>query len=227
VASEIARPRIVVIDDDAAIRDAIGLMVESAGFQVESFESAEEFLKKPLAHDVPTCFVVDLRLGGLSGLGLQQQLLRAGVRIPLIFLTGFADISSAVQATRAGAFDFLEKPLHRGVLLERIAKALDHDAELLLAENERTAIGKQIESLSPRERDVCDLLVQGKSNKEIARALRIGMPTVTKHRAKVMSKCGVRNVVELAAIVERHRKADPLEGAPQSGIATDTIIKAN
>jgi FixJ family two-component response regulator len=199
---------VIVIEDDAEMRAAIALMLESAGPRVETFACAEDFLRTPWSHDVPKCLVLDVRMQGLSGLGLQQRLLQDGVRVPIIFLTGFGDVASAVQAIRFGGFDFLEKPLHRNLLLERIARALDHDAQLLMVDHELSAVDKRVESLSRREADVFHLLLAGKSSKEIARALRIGMPTVTKHRTKVLQKLQVRNVFELIAIAGHYRKDD-------------------
>jgi FixJ family two-component response regulator len=197
---------VIVVDDDAEMRAAITLMLDSAGLRVETFTCAEEFLRTPCPHEAPKCLILDLRMHGLSGLGLQQRLLQDGVRIPIIFLTGFGDVASAVQAIRAGGFDFLEKPLHRDRLLERIARALDHDAQLLMVDHELSAVDKRVESLSRRESDVFHLLLAGKSNKEIARALRIGMPTATKHRAKVLQKLQVRNVFELITVAPHYRK---------------------
>jgi two-component system, LuxR family, response regulator FixJ len=195
---------VIVIDDDRDMRAAIALMLESAGLRVETYTCAEEFLSSPFVHDSPKCLILDVRMRALSGLGLQQRLLLDGVQLPIIFLTGFGDVASAVQAIRSGGFDFLEKPLHCRVLLERVRAALDFDAQLLMAGNERSAIHERIQSLSRRERDVFNAVVQGKSNKEIATALHIGMPTVTKHRARMLKKIGVRNAFELNELVSRH-----------------------
>jgi FixJ family two-component response regulator len=207
---------VIVVDDDPEMCQAIALMLEPAGLHVETFSSAEDFLKIPFLHDAPKCLILDVRMHGLSGLGLQKRLLQQGARIPIIFLTGFGDVSTAVQAIRSGGFDFLEKPLHRDRLLERIERALDFDAELLLAEREIASIQKRINSLSRRERDVFHLLVEGNSNKEIARALAIGMPTVTKHRTKVLHKMCVRNAFELVALATRSQNRDDSSG---SGLA--------
>ena len=202
--AEIASRRIViVVDDEPEMREAIRLMLESAGLQVEAFSSAEEFLEAPSRHDCPKCLILDVRMRGLSGLGLQKRLTQQGVRIPIIFLTGFADVSTAVQAIRSGGFDFLEKPLHRDMLLDRIFRALDLDAQVLLEERKTATIERRIETLSRREREVFFMLVEGKSNKEIARSLEIGMPTVTKHRTRVLRKMGVRNVFELVGLTSQ------------------------
>jgi FixJ family two-component response regulator len=154
------------------------------------------------------CVILDVRMRGLSGLGLQKRLVQQGVRIPIIFLTGFGDVTSAVQAIRSGGFDFLEKPLHRELLLERIFRALDLDAQLLMQERENATIEKRIDTLSRRERDVYSLLVEGNSNKEIARTLAIGMPTVTKHRTRVLHKMGARNVFELVALAAKFHPSE-------------------
>ena len=185
-------------------------MLESAGLRVETYASAEEFLIAQFVHDAPKCLILDVRMRALSGLGLQQRLLREGVALPIIFLTGFGDVASAVQAIRSGGFDFLEKPLHRSVLLERVRAALDFDAQLLMVGNERSVIREHIQSLSRRERDVFNAVVEGKTNKEIASALHIGIPTVTKHRARMLKKLGVRNAFELKELVSRYDTPPPV-----------------
>ena len=211
--AERARPRLIVVDDDAGLRTAIEQMGTSAGLEVQAFGSAEEFLTAIPKHDGPCCLILDQRMSGLSGLGLQQQLLRSGVHLPIIFLTGFADVRSAVQAMRAGAFDVLEKPFHPGMLLDRIKAALDLDADALIAVSENAEIATRLATLSPKERHVCDLLVQGKTSKEIARDLKIGLPTVAKHRAKVLRKCHVQNVIGLVSLIERCRRVNELRAS--------------
>jgi len=213
VAENLARRIVIVVDDDPQMREAITLMLEPAGLVVQTFPSAEEFLEAPFRHDCPKCLILDVRMRGLSGLGLQKRLTQQGVRVPIIFLTGFGDVSMAVQAIRSGGFDFLEKPLHRDLLLERITRALDLDAQLLLEERKSATVEKRIESLSRREREVFTLLIEGRTNKEIARILEIGIPTVTKHRTRVLQKMVVRNFFELANLAARSQSLGHKGGA--------------
>jgi FixJ family two-component response regulator len=209
-----SKPTVIVVDDDPETPAAISRILEPVGMRVDAFRCAEEFLSQPFVHDAPKCLILEVRMRGLGGLELQQRLLQDGVRIPIIFLTGFGDVPSAVQAIRSGGFDFLEKPLQRDWLLERIAQALDHDAQLLRVDNEVSAVEKRISSLSPREHEVFDLLLEGKSNKEIAQILYIGMPTVTKHRSKVLQKLRVRNAFELVAVATHSRNDQ--NGSPRT-----------
>jgi FixJ family two-component response regulator len=212
MADSVSTRTVIVIDDDPEMCEAITLMLKSVGLCVESFACAEDFLKIPFRHEAPKCLVLDVRMRGLSGLGLQKRLTQQGVWIPIIFLTGYGDVSTAVQAIRSGGFDFLEKPLHRDMFLERIGSALDLDAQLLL-EDKSATIEKRIESLSRREREGYSLLIEGRSNKEIARILEIGMPTVTKHRTRVLHKMGVRNFFELANLKARSHSLGQQSGS--------------
>jgi two-component system, LuxR family, response regulator FixJ len=205
MADDAPEPIVFVVDDDAEMLQAAKLMLSSAGLRVEAFSSAEEFLERRLPNDVPRCLLLDLRMRGLSGLGLQERLVEQRVIIPVIFLTGFGDVRTAVEAIRSGAIDFLEKPLHREALLKRIERALDLDAHRLILEKQAIVIEDRINALSRRELDVFHLLVEGKSNKEIAATLAIGLPTVTKHRARVLYKLHARNVLELISVVGRCR----------------------
>ena len=200
-------PIVFVVDDDAEMLQAAKLMLSSAGLRVEAFNSAEEFLEIRVPCDVPRCLLLDLRMRGLSGLGLQQRLVEERVTIPVIFLTGFGDVPTAVDAIHRGAIDFLEKPVHRETLLKGVERALDVDAHARVLEKQANAIEERIDALSRRERDVFQLLVEGKTNKEIAAALAIGLPTVTKHRARVLYKLHARNVLDLISVVARHRAA--------------------
>jgi FixJ family two-component response regulator len=198
-------PIVFVVDDDAEMLQAMNLMLGSAGLRVEAFKSAEEFLAIRVPRDVPRCLLLDLRMRGLSGLGLQQRLAEEHVTIPVIFLTGFGDVPTAVDAIHRGAIDFLEKPVRRETLLKGVERALDMDAHSLILEKQATAIEERIDMLSRREREVCQLLLEGKSNKEIGAALAIGLPTVTKHRSRVLQKLRARNVLELISLVSSCR----------------------
>jgi FixJ family two-component response regulator len=188
---------VIVIDSDDEMRTALALALESPGRIIRPFCSAEEFLAANLNHNRPTCVVSEVRLRALSGLGLQKRLQSDGQRVPLIFLSGSTDIAVAVQAIRAGGFDYLEKPIHRQLLLERIERALDEDARLLQEDEKKRQFQSHIAALSRRQQDVYWLLMRGKSNKQIAAELQIGLPTVTRHRAKILAKFGVSNPFRL------------------------------
>jgi FixJ family two-component response regulator len=190
---------VIVIDNDDEMRTALTTALGSPGRVVRSFASAEEFLASNIVHDRPMCVVSEVRLRALSGLGLQKQLQDSGSRVPIIFLTDSADVAVAVQAIRAGGFDYLKKPVHRQFLLERIEQALDDDARYLLESARKREFANNLASLSRRQRDVFLLLVQGKSNKQIAAELQIGLPTVTRHRARVFGRFGVSSLFQLIA----------------------------
>jgi FixJ family two-component response regulator len=174
--------------------------------EVVTFGDAEGFLKALTQRNVPSCALLDVRMPGMSGLGLQQRLADQGLSIPLVFLTGFGDIPTAVEAIRSGAIDFLEKPFSREAVLKSVTRALDLDAQMQLTERQTVEHRKQLDSLTRRERDVFDLLLEGKTNKEIGAALHIGLPTVTKHRAKMLGKLGVKNVFELVTLFGKTRR---------------------
>jgi FixJ family two-component response regulator len=203
-----AGPIVFVIDDDPNIRTATELLLSSAGFRVSTFASAEEFLQIPIPKDSPRCLLLDLRMHGLSGLGLQQRLSDDGQTIPIIFVTGFGSVPTAVDAIRAGAIDFLEKPFHRDALLDRVKRAVDIDAQSLMLRKQVAEFRSCLDTLSRRERDVLQLILGGSSNKEIAATLGIGIPTVTKHRSGLLRKLRVRNVFELISMVSRYDSAD-------------------
>jgi FixJ family two-component response regulator len=207
MADDTPEPIVFVVDDDAEMLQATTLMLSLAGLHVEAFKSAEDFLAIRVPRDVPKCLLLDLRMRGLSGLGLQQRLTEECVPIPVIFLTGFGDVPTAVDAIHRGAIDFLEKPVHRETLLKGVERALDVDAQSLILDKQATAIEERIHALSRREYDVFQLLLEGKSNKEIAAALSIGLPTVTKHRSRVLQKLRARNVLELISVVGSCRAA--------------------
>jgi FixJ family two-component response regulator len=195
-------PIVFVVDDDPEMRVAIDGVLSQAGLQVRSFSSAEDFLQIAIPGDVPRCLLLELRLPGLSGLGLQQRLLKEGISISIVFHTGFGSVATAVQAIRGGAVDYLEKPLRVHALLDALKRALDIDAQALLHRNKLDSFRKRLDSLSRREREVYQLLVAGNTNKQIGAALGIGIPTVTKHRARTLRKLKVRNVIQLITLVQ-------------------------
>jgi len=187
---------VFVVDDDASVREALKDLLTSVGLQVELFGSAQEFLRSDRM-DVPSCLVLDVRLPGVSGLDFQQELLKANVHIPIIFVTGHGDIPMAVEAMQHGAFDFLQKPFRDQDLIDRIQRALERDARnrAALAQHER--IRASFDSLTPREREVLALMTEGKPNKVMAAELGVSQRTVEIHRARVMEKTGAASLAQL------------------------------
>jgi FixJ family two-component response regulator len=197
-----ATPTVYVVDDDPQVCESLSLMVRSVGLEPRTYLSAEAFLDG--CHDTPgapKCLVLDVRMPGLSGLGLQQMLVGQGRKMPVIMISGCADIPMAVQAMSLGAMDFLEKPFSRRALLGRIQEAIDQDARNQRQCVRKSELADRIEKLSTRQREVLDLLVAGKHSKQIAGELGIGEKTVAKHRAGVLDKMQVDNVVELVRLM--------------------------
>jgi RNA polymerase sigma factor (sigma-70 family) len=172
------------------------LLLRSVHLECTLFSSAQEFLAT-YEPDRPGCLVLDIRMPGMSGMELQQQLNLRGAVIPVIFMTGHGDIPMAVEAMQHGAFDFLQKPFRDQDLLDRIQKALARDAELRKSLGEHNRIREHLATLTPREREVLDLMTQGKQNKAIAQVLGVSPRTVEIHRARVMEKMNALSVAEL------------------------------
>ncbi len=179
------QPTVFVVDDDEGVCEAIDWSLRQAGLRVESFPSAESFLS---AHgERPGCLVLDVRMQGMSGLDLQEVLKARGSELPIIFITGYGDIPTTVQAIKAGAVDFVEKPVAWDVLIVRIREALREDERRRSQRAGRTEIRERYQRLTVREREVMELVTKGLSNKEIARLLEISSRTVENHRARVMT----------------------------------------
>jgi two-component system, LuxR family, response regulator FixJ len=194
-------PTVYVVDDDPELRESLSLLIQSSGLNVESYASAEAFLDGyQESPDSPKCMVLDVRMPGLSGLGLQQMLAANGQSMPIIMISGCADIPMAVTAMRAGAMDFLEKPISGQILLGRIREAIDHYVQQHREDGRKAEVTKHVEKLSARQREVLDRLVIGERSKQIARQLGIGEKTVAKHRASVLEKMQVDSVVELVRL---------------------------
>ncbi len=191
---------IYVVDDDEAMRDSMTWLLEGEGYRVSCFESAEAFLQA--RHDAMRgCLVLDVRMPEMSGLELHERLDALGSQLPIIFVTGHGDVPMAVAALQRGACDFIEKPFHNEDLLGRIHRALELDAQLADRRQRDGAIAHRLEQLTQREREVMNLVVAGKLNKQIADELDISMKTVEAHRARVMEKMGVRTLAELVKAV--------------------------
>jgi len=193
---------VFVIDDDAAVRDALSVHLDLAGLPVRSFASAREFLAA-VDPDQGGCAVIDIRMPDLDGLSLQQEMVRRGLTLPVIIVTGHGDVGAAVTAFRAGAVDFLQKPFDEDMLIERIREAIERDRRARRLSLEVSEIRNRFNLLSPREQEVMDLVAQGHSNKVIAIRLDIGVRTVETHRAKVLEKMEVRSAPELARMKMR------------------------
>jgi len=190
-------PTVFIVDDDEQVRKSLSLLIASAGFEAETYTSGEELLS---AYDPrwPGCILLDIRMSGMGGLELQAELQARGIRIPIIIISGFADVASVVRAVKNGAVDVLEKPFQDEALLERVRAAVERDRQDRQSGAQLTS---RIASLSTRQREVMQLLLAGKGTKEIARDLGISTKTLEKHRALVLSKMGVESVVELMRLV--------------------------
>lgn len=189
--------RLAIIDDDAAVRDALVWLLEGHGFPVDAFESAERFLEDAAASDYH-CVILDLRLSGMSGIMLLERLAEQAYTPPVIMLTAHGDVPHAVAALKLGALDFLEKPFDDERLLALVETGLARDAEARERYLKRERVEAALASLTERERQVMALVLAGKLNKQIADALNISMKTVEVHRARVFDKMGVKSAVELA-----------------------------
>ena len=193
-------PIVFIVDDDAAVRSSLRLLVKSVGLFAAVFTSAQEFLS---SYDTrqPGCLVLDVRMPGMSGLELQQQLNLRGAVIPVIFITGHGDIPMAVEAMQHGAFDFLQKPFRDQDLIDRIQRALEKDRENRAALGQRARIRERLDSLTPREREVLALVTSGKANKVMAADLGLSQRTVEIHRAHVMEKMAASSIAQLVRMV--------------------------
>ncbi len=189
-------PDIVIVDDDPDVRLALRRLIVSAGYPVRAFSSASEFLEHGLEPE-PGCILLDLRLPDLDGIELHQRLRAGGSPPPVIFMTGYGDIPTSVQAMKSGALDFLAKPISDDTLIGSIENALELSAKQREERLRVQEIARRFATLTPREMDVLRLVLAGLLNKQIARELSISEKTVKVHRGRVMSKIGVRRVAQL------------------------------
>lgn len=201
-------PIVFVIDDDRMIRDGLHSLIRSVGLRVETFASAQDFLtaKRP---DAPACLVLDVRMPGLSGLDLQVKLGEAGIPLPIIFITGHGDIPMSVRAMKEGAHEFLTKPVRGQDLLDAIQKAIASDHGLRKERQELNEIRARFNTLTPREKEVLDLVVAGMLNKLIADQLGMSELTVKTHRAHVMEKTHAESLAHLVRMSEKLRASSP------------------
>jgi len=199
-------PTVFVVDDDQAVRDSLRWLIESINLNVEIHGTAQAFL----AACDPTrsgCLVLDVRMPGMSGLDLQENLVTHGISLPVIIITGHADVPMAIRAMKAGAYDFVEKPFNHQALLESIQKAIAHDANTRRRSELWSETEVRITTLTPREREVMDWVVAGRSNKQIALNLGVSTKTVEAHRANMMGKMAADALSKLVEQVVRWRES--------------------
>lgn len=196
-------PTIFLVDDDDSVRRALVRLIKSAGYQVQTFGSAREFLDKGLPAGGPACLVLDVRMPGLSGPDLQRELQAAEAILPVVFISGHGDIPMSVRAMKAGAVDFLPKPIDGKNLLRAIEEALARSVSDCAERAELETIQRCLDTLTPRERQVMALVVRGLLNKQIAFELGIVEKTVKVHRARVMQKMRVESLADLVRVAEK------------------------
>jgi len=195
-------PLIHVVDDDAAFRTAIARLLQACGYRVALYESGDRLLQGPPGTE-PGCILLDIKMTGVDGLALQDELAQRGVILPIVFLTGYGDIPTSVRAIKAGAEDFLSKPVSRETLVEAIERALARYEQAHQVQTQLAALRAVVDTLTPRESQVFALVVRGKLNKQIAYQLGASERTIKAHRHSIMEKLGVHSLAQIVSIAER------------------------
>ncbi|MBK8815211.1 MAG: response regulator transcription factor [Methylococcaceae bacterium] len=190
---------VYLVDDDFSVRDSLSLLIESTGQAVRCFESADDFLNN-FDPDQAGCLILDVRMPNMTGLELQEELARRDYAIPIIFISGHADVPDSSKAFRAGAVDYMEKPFDSEVLLKRMQEAIQKDLDTRVKLAEKRKLKKRLSTLTPREREVYILIVKGLSNKEVAKQLNISNRTIDVHRSKIMEKMEAEDLSELTVM---------------------------
>jgi FixJ family two-component response regulator len=197
-----AEATVFVVDDDTSVRSALKRLIQSLGFQVETFDSAQAFLEHG-SHDGPACLILDVRMPGMSGIELQQQLTRVGLGMPIVFITGHGNIPMSVKAMKAGAVDFIEKPFEDQKLIDAVNTAIKINKKFRTEQAEIKDLQRRVDSLTPREHEVFILVVSGMLNKQIAFDLGMSEKTVKVHRARVMDKMEAKSLADLVRMAEK------------------------
>ncbi len=198
------KPTVFIVDDDEPVRDSLKMLMRSVGLSAETFSGAAEFLEA-YDPDRPGCLVLDIRMPGMSGMELQEKLNEIHAILPIIFITGHGDVPMAVKAIQYGAADFIQKPFRDQDLLDRINKAIEQDASNRAQLLETRDIEERLSNLTPREKEVLELIVDGRPNKVIAADLEVSQRTVEIHRARVMDKMRASSLAHLVRMVMRLR----------------------
>ena len=196
------QPVVYVIDDDASVREGVAHLLRSVGHKVQSFGSTQEFLesKRP---DVPGCIVLDVRLPGPSGLEFQRTLIKSNIPVPIIFISGHADISMSVRAIKSGAIEFLTKPLNEQQLLDAVQAGIEQDRARRQEATSVAEVQERFNSLTPREREIFKLVVSGRRNKQIAADVGLSEMTVKVHRSQITRKMGAKSLVDLVRMADK------------------------
>ncbi|MEQ8666820.1 MAG: response regulator transcription factor [Rhodospirillales bacterium] len=195
-----SEPTVFIVDDDAAVRDTLKWLLTSVQLRVEVFDAASEFLES-YDPEVPGCLLLDVRMPGMSGLQLQAQLESKKIELPIIFISGHGDVQMAVRAMKSGAVDFIEKPFNNQAVIDAVQRAIDGIRERLSVQASRVSTQKVFDSLTERERQVLDGVVEGCTNKQIANRYGLSEKTIEFHRSKLMKKLNVKSMAQLMLLV--------------------------
>jgi FixJ family two-component response regulator len=202
-------PLVFIIDDDASVRKSLSRLLRTLGFNVEAYESGEHFLSREPYHGIG-CIILDIRLPGLSGMDLHDELITAHRALPIIFVTGHGDIPMSVRAMKKGAVDFLPKPFDEEDLLHALDRAIEADKKAKEEQTEHNHTMRLVERLTPREREIVPYIISGILNKQIASKLNIAEKTVKVHRGRIMEKLGVESVADLVRLAGKAGIEPPL-----------------